>query len=467
MIRNFEISTKITLTYAGCFIFLLLFIELIMYAGFWLALYRPAGKTIDFSMEQVKPWLDNIAQDVSAFDSNTFRQPLVTGVVVRVFDDNGILMADTDPNYLANEIFEDSKLDYQPFFADDDKEVALIVNALVYRAKMDYFFHGEHFTLYFYRTITSEVILLDKLKYLLMILDLFGIIFAVAVGHFMSRKVLKPIKIMTEHAQNIAYGKMDGRIEINPTDDELTELAKTFNNMLDRIQGGINQQQEFVIAASHELINPATAISTGIDFLKHYGFEDKESFNENVDIIFSEIQNIGDILQNMLFLFRTDQNCLLLDKENFDLSYVVEDVMKKMKRDAKAHNFELVKNDFVNIYGDKKRIRQLLRIFLDNAVKYTPDGGRITVTSKNNNGTVQLSIADNGIGIAPENINRIFDRFFRVKDKALEKIYGGGLGLSIAKWIADNHGIKIDVESALGEGTTFTLTIAEAPISFD
>ena len=472
MIRNFEISTKITLTYAGCFIFLLLIIELIMYASFLFALYEPAGKTIDFSMEQVKAWLENIKERGDSFDSNTMRQPLVNGVVVRVFDDNGILMEDTAPNYLSNETFEAGKLNYQPLFSDADKEVALINTAWVYRAKMDYIFDGEHFTLYFFRTITSEVPLLENLKTGLLILDLFGLIFALTVGYFMSRKILKPIKIMTEHAQNIAYGKMDGRIEINPTDDELTELAKTFNNMLDRLAVGINNQQKFVSDASHELRNPATVIIAYSSFLKNYklkGYsqEEVEAFNESINAICSESQNLYDLLEELLFIARADQNRLILDKEDFDLSYIVEDTVKKMQQITKNHSIELIKNDFANVYGDKTRIRQLIRIFLDNAVKYTPVGGKISVTSKNNDGKIKLSIADNGIGIAAENINQIFDRFFRVKDKALENIDGGGLGLSIAKWIADNHGIKIDVESALGEGTTFILTISETSIVMD
>ncbi len=464
--RNLEISTKITLTYVGCFMFLLILIEMVMYAGFLMALYRPAGKTIDFSIAQVKPWLDNIKQRGDYFNSDTMRQPLVTGVVVRVFDDAGNLLEDTDENYPSNESFNDCKLDYQPMFADADKEVALMTNAWVYRAKMDYVFKGEHFTLYFYRTITSEVPLLEEMKYILLILDLIGIIFAVAVGHFMSRKVLKPIKIMTEHAQNIAYGKMDGRIEIKPTNDELTELAKTFNSMLDRIKGGIDDQQKFINFVSHALLNPATAISFGIETIKHYGVEDKNFLNETIDIISTKIQNIDKILQSMLFLIHAEQNCLKIKKEDFDLSYILEDAVNEIQKADENHSVELRQNDFANVYGDSVKIRRMLMIFLENAVDYTPTGGKIIVTSQNDNGTITLSISDSGIGIAPENVEHIFEKFFSVKSR-LNNNKGGGLSLPIAKWIADKHDIKIEVDSTLNVGTTFTLTIFEAPIPID
>ena len=120
----------------------------------------------------------------------------------------------------------------------------------------------------------------------------------------------------------------------------------------------------------------------------------------------------------------------------------------------------MLKNEPAKIFGDETTIRQMLRIFLDNAVKYTPVGGSIKVSSAIDGGKISLSISDSGIGIAPENQKKIFDRFFRIDSEDLvSEANGSGLGLSIAKWIADSHGIKISVDSEPGKGTTFTLTI--------
>ena len=454
--HNAEISTKITAVYAICFLILLAIINAVMYFGIFKTLYDPAEHTIKYSMEQTKILLANLAQDISAYDPDAIRKPLVAGVVLRVVKDSGEMPINTDENYLSLKDFEENILKPAPIFADNDMDVAEINGALVYRAQMEDTFFGEHCTFYFFRTITSQKFLLEDLERILLALDVFGIIFAVIIGKSMSRRILKPIKTMTQHAQNIAYGQMDDRIAIPPANDELTALAKTFNDMLDRIQGGIDAQKKFVLDASHELINPATAILNGVNYLKRYGSKDKDSFNENVDIIFSEIQSIGDILQNMLFLARTDHNRQPLIKTNLEMADLVEYAVDMTRVATQNHRVELLENDEATIFGDENTIRQMLLIFLDNAAKFTPAGGKIVVNSFLDGKNIRLSIADNGIGIAPENLGKIFDRFFKV---ANENVDGSGLGLSVAKWIAERHGIKIGVESELGKGSTFTLTI--------
>ena len=455
-LHNAEISTKITLTYTACFVLLLMIINAVMYFGVFYALYRPANRTIKFSMEKVQELMDKIAQNPASFDPNSIREPLVAGVVLRVFNDEGEILADTDKNYPSNEMFNQNISANPSILADSDMEVAQLGGALVYRAKMDYTVLGEHVTLYFFRTITSERFLLDNLENILLVLDIIGIILAVAVGNIVSKKILQPIKIMTEHAQNIAFGKMSGRIEISPTNDELTELAKTFNDMLDRIKDGIDKQQEFVIDASHALINPATAIFGNTGILKKYGFDDREIFNESVESISESVRSMESIIQNLLFIARVDQNRQKLNKTDFNLAYVIRQAVELKQIATSKHKIEILQNDDAKIFGDEDIFLQMLEKFLDNAVKYSPRGGKISVTSKIDGNKIFVSIADNGIGIAPEKFDRIFDRFFRIGAVDVE---GGGLGLTIARWIADNHGIKISVQSELGKGTTFTLAI--------
>ena len=299
----------------------------------------------------------------------------------------------------------------------------------------------------------------DDLAYLLIFLDLFGTIAAIGAGIFVSRKVLNPIKTMTRMAQGIAFGKMDGRIPISPANDELTALAKTLNEMLDRLQGGISQQQKFVSDASHELRTPATVIAGYIEVLEKYA-DDKALFNESVEAIRSEAQNMKSLLENLLFLARVDQKRQKLHKEKFELSNVIDDVMHKMKKVVTTHEIILAENDFAMIFGDITAIRQMIRVFLDNAIKYTPAGGKISVSSKVIGDFIFVKISDTGIGISAENLPRIFNRFFRVDSENLvADAKGSGLGLSIAQLIANSHNIKITVESELGKGTTFTLQI--------
>ena len=457
---GFEISTKITLGYAACFIALLILINAAMWIGVMVALYRPAEKTILYSMNQIEKVFEELEENYDNFNPNTFRGALVAGVVLRVVDEQGIVFIDTDKKYPSIERFNEGILNNPPIYADDDFEIARIGSALIYRGEMDYTHEGQTVTLYFFRTITSELILFDELEKFLLVLDVFGIIAALFFGKILSSRILRPIKTMNELAREIAFEKMSGRIPVGTADDELNELAKTLNKMLDRLQGGINKQQKFVSDASHELRTPAAVIKGYIEFIEHYGTEDKELLKENLKMISSEAQNMQALLENLLFISRTDQNRQKLNKKILDLDDIVGDVMQKMKVAIKTHEVNLLKNVPAKIFGDETTIRQMMRIFLDNAVKYTPAGGSIKVDSKVTGDKVLLSISDSGIGIAPENVDKIFDRFFRVDTEDLvSEANGSGLGLSIAKWIADAHGIKISVASELGKGTTFTLEI--------
>ena len=458
--NGFEISTKITLAYASWFILLLIIINAVMWLGVMNALYIPAEKTILFSMGQIQKVLDELEKNYTGFSPNAFRDALVTGVVLRVVDERGEVFIDTDENYPSIEMFDKGLLKDPPIFADDEFDVSRIGSAYIYRAAMDYTHDDETVTLYFFRTITSELRLFADLEKLLLALDVFGIIGALIFGRMISRRVLTPIKTMNELAREIAFEEMGGRIPLGTADDELSELAKTFNAMLDRLQGGINRQKQFVSDASHELRTPAAVIKGYIEFIETYGTADEELLRENLKVIGSEAQNMQALLENLLFLSRTDQNRQKLNKKILDLDDIVGDVMSKMKTVVKTHKVELLRNDPAKIFGDETTIRQMMRIFLDNAVKYTPEGGKISVSSARDGDKVLLAISDSGIGIAPENQKKIFDRFFRIDSEDLvSEANGSGLGLSIAKWIADSHAITISVASELGKGTTFTLTI--------
>lgn len=459
-LSRFEISTKITFGYAACFIALLILINAAMWFGVTNALYRPAENTIIYSINQIENVLAELEENYEDFKPGTFRGALVTGVVLRVVDEDGVVFIDTDKKYPSIERFEENILDAPPIFSRDDFKIAQIRNALIYCAEVEYVHEGEVFTLYFFRTITSELKLFEELEQILIALDILGVIIAMFVGRYLSKRILSPIQTMNELAREIAFEKMGGRIPVENANDELGELAKTLNKMLDRLQGGINKQQKFVSDASHELRTPAAVIKGYIEFIEHYGTEDKELLEENLKMIGSEAQNMQALLENLLFISRTDQNRQKLNKKALDLDDIIGDVMQKMKVAIKTHKVELTSNEPAKIFGDETTIRQMIRIFLDNAVKYTPAGGSIKVGSKVDGNKILVSISDSGIGIAPENLDKIFDRFFRVgSEQLVSEANGSGLGLSIAKWIADAHKIKISVASELGKGTTFTLAI--------
>ncbi len=461
-LNGFSISTRITLGYAACFLVFFFILNVVTWVGAMQVLFAPAEKTIKFSMKNVRSVIEEIETNYDHYNPKNFRAALVPGVVLRAIDSEGNKLVDTDEkNYPSVEAVYAGITDSPPIFAADDLLVSQIGNALIYCDEMTYNIDGKEVTFYFFRTITSEWTLFDNLEKFLVGLDVFGMILALIFGYFLSRRILKPIRTMNDLAHEIAFEKMSGRIPIGEADDELTELAKTLNNMLDRLQGGINQQNEFVANTSHEIRQPLTAFSTWLSLLKDGGLKDPELLNEGIDALGKESQNLIKLLENISILSRSDRKCLNFKKEVLDIDDIVMEIMRSAKVYVNTHKIELIGNESAKIFGNEAAVKQLIRAFLENAVKYTPAGGNIKIKSVVDGGKVLLSISDSGIGISPENQAKIFDRGFRVKNSTIK---GSGLGLAMAKIIADKHDIKISVDSALGKGTTFTLTIPQVSL---
>ena len=196
--------------------------------------------------------------------------------------------------------------------------------------------------------------------------------------------------------------------------------------------------------------------------LSRWGREDEAALDEGIAAIRSEAADMQELIEKLLFLARADQKRQVLHKERLKLEELVSDVAKKAQLVNKRHEVMLQQNDAAEIYADQVTIKQMLRIFLENSMKYTPEGGHIWISSVRYPDFVQLEIADDGIGIAPEDQSKVFERFYRVdtsRTKTGSNAGGTGLGLSIAHWIAERHDVRISMESALGQGTKIILKL--------
>jgi signal transduction histidine kinase len=296
----------------------------------------------------------------------------------------------------------------------------------------------------------------------LMVTNLIGLLVALLAGYFISRRILRPIRTLTQAAREIEITDLDRRIEVSPARDELSELADTFNHMLDRIQSGFEQQRRFVSDASHELRTPVTVIRGYSDMLSRWGREDKAALDEGIAAIRSEAEDMQELIEKLLFLARADQKRQVLHKERLNLEELIQDVARKAQIVDKTHEVSLLQNDAAEVFADSVTIKQMLRIFLENSMKYTPAGGHIRISSVRQAAFMQIEIADDGIGIAPEHQQKVFARFYRVdssRTKAQGGVGGTGLGLSIASWIAERHDIAISLESVLGHGTKIVLKV--------
>ncbi|QZY56400.1 ATP-binding protein [Crassaminicella profunda] len=287
----------------------------------------------------------------------------------------------------------------------------------------------------------------------LMMMNIVGVIIAILSGIYLSKKLLFPIKKITNAAKEISVYDLNSRIDIGGPDDELKELACTFNDMIGRLQESFERQKQFVSDASHELRTPIAVIQGYINLLDRWGKDDREVLEESIDAIKSETENMKRLLEQLLFLARGDNESYKLEKQEFRLSELIEDIIKETKLIDQIHEIECFVDQDTWIYADSKLIKQMLRILMDNSIKFTPVNGKIRIASEKYNNHVVIRVEDSGIGIPKEDIPYIFDRFYR-SDKSRTKATGGaGLGLSIAKWIVESHNGNIEVESQLEKGT--------------
>ena len=278
-------------------------------------------------------------------------------------------------------------------------------------------------------------------------------------GRFMATRALKPVAEITSTAQDIAHGaNLSRRIPIPEVQDEIGNLAHTFNEMMNRLEKSFNQVRQFSSDASHELRTPLTVLK-GQSELALSKPRSKAEYQEVLSSNLEEINYMSRVLEDLLILSKGDEGKVSLEKEPVELSSIVEEVSRQGEifADEKEVKIILAYLEPVTILGDAHRLKQMVWILLHNAVKFTPSGGEIKITLQDLDDTVYFTIRDTGIGIPEQDLPKIFDRFYRV-DKARSRMDGGsGLGLSICKHIVDRHHGTVDVESKLGEGTKFKI----------
>jgi len=284
-----------------------------------------------------------------------------------------------------------------------------------------------------------------------------AVILTVAIGSRTLRKMLKPIDNMISTAR--AARDLQTRLNVVDSHDELKELAETFNEMLDRIETSYELQNQFVSDASHELRTPISVIQGYANLLQRWGKEDKEVLGESVSAIKNEADNMKELVEKLLFLARADKNTQRLEKSPFSVNELVDEVLKETKLIDSEHNITSEINEIITINADKGLIKQALRIFIDNSIKYTRTGGTIKINSYIKDNRVKLIIEDDGIGISKEDLPYIFNRFYKCDKSRTREGGSTGLGLSISKWIIEKHKGAIEVESALTKGTKIIITL--------
>lgn len=307
---------------------------------------------------------------------------------------------------------------------------------------------------------------------------LVAFLLSAGAAYLLARAALSPVEAVVDSAREITEGDLSKRLPVAHKGDEIGRLATTINGLLARLEAAFARREEalarqrrFTADASHELRTPLTSISGYAQLLEEWGLRDPRVARESVAAIRRESGYVRELVETLLALARGDEGAPL-DPEPCDLGAVAEEAVQSARAAAK----DKVEIQYAQdppagqeppasrrgvVLCDRGRVRQAISILLDNAVKYTPKGGRVTVAVWESEEWARIEVADTGIGIPEDQLPLVFERFHRA-DKARASS-GAGLGLAIARQIAEVHGGRIEIESTPGEGSAFTLSLPRGP----
>ena len=305
---------------------------------------------------------------------------------------------------------------------------------------------------------------LKRLLGVLLVLIPVALLVSLAGGWFLAGRVLRPVAIMTEAAKKIAAGDLSQRLAVKATGDEIGRLAETFNDMIARLDTSFRQIRQFSSDASHELRTPLTVMKGETELVLRRP-RDREDYKGVLESSLEEIDRMTRIVDELLFLSRADLGEVKMASAPVLLAELLSNIQRQatlLGQDSDVH-VALGNMQPATILGDELRLHELFLNLVDNAVKYSKPGGTVTLSLRVEQGTALASIQDEGIGIRPEALGRIFNRFFRTEEARAHTKHGTGLGLAICAWIADVHHGRIDVTSTPGEGSLFTVTLPLAP----
>ncbi len=288
----------------------------------------------------------------------------------------------------------------------------------------------------------------------------FVLLFGALGSYWLAARAFRPIHRLTRTARHIEAEDLHQRVPVPRARDEVQDLALTFNEMIERLDKAFTQQRRFVADASHELRTPVAAIRSMTDVVLAQGASEEEYAH-----VLSEVnvvsERLAHLLNDLLTLARADEGQMLLERKPVRLDLLAADVAAstELLASERAITVEVNAQETVLVLGDEVRLIQVILNLLQNALVYTNAGGNVSLIVQASDNNALLIVRDTGIGIAPEHLGHIFERFYRA-DAARSRVVGGsGLGLAIVDWIAQAHKGTISVESEVGKGTTFTVSL--------
>jgi heavy metal sensor kinase len=279
-------------------------------------------------------------------------------------------------------------------------------------------------------------------------------------GFLLATRSLAPVVTMSKQVEEISDRNLHRRLQIGTANEELSRLAVSFNDLLERLDRSFESMKRFTADASHELRTPLAVIRGEVDVALSHDRE-PEQYKQSLGIVQDEAKRLSRLVDDLLSLSRADAGHPAVVLEEFYLNDLIEECCRTVQALAAARNVRVISPPLgdVSYQGDEELMRRLIFNLLDNAIRYTPPGGTVSVRLDNGSDRLRIVVSDTGIGIPAEAVAHVFERFYRV-DKARSRRDGGfGLGLAIVKWIAESHNGSVELTNNPQGGSTFTVTL--------
>jgi heavy metal sensor kinase len=302
----------------------------------------------------------------------------------------------------------------------------------------------------------------ESFRLILVLATPFLLLLASAGGYWLSKRALQPVDAISRAAQRISIENLADRLDVPNTGDQLQRLSETLNAMLARLESSVQRIKQFTANASHELRAPVSLIRTTAEVAVQRRDRPATEYLHALDEILEESERTSQVVDSLMLLARADSGREVVEWAPADMASIIHSAIDQGEKLARNRGLKFsskLSQSPIEIEADADALRRALLVLIDNAVKYTPAGGEVNVGLEAHDGFAVVSVEDSGIGITEADMPHIFDRFWRA-DRARSREHGGaGLGLSIAKWIVEEHGGSIEVQSKPGKGSLFRVRI--------
>jgi two-component system OmpR family sensor kinase len=406
--------------------------------------------------------------------ASVLADPASPGVVLRIYDANGQL-GFTSPNATGAPLIDPRPILTQPSRPAFDRFLALAILVVQVTPDAGRFgltadAQGTRWRVYVRPVDTTQYLealaslgpndaSVARFRTLVPLLALLGTATTLVGGWFVASRALRPVATLTETASTIADSRdFKRRVPVESPRDELGQLADTFNGMLASLEQAYQIQRRFVSDASHEMRAPLTAIQANLEILGHQATMTVSDRQEAVDEASRETYRLSRLVADLLALARADAGTVL-KRQRVELDRVVLDVLRETRLLAHGQRVDVVDLVPILVEGDADRLKQLVLILVDNALKYTPPDGQVSLCLRRDGTSAEVTVADSGVGISVYDLPHLFERFYRADPARALDPSGTGLGLPIARWIAHQHGGEVVLTSTAGKGTTATVRL--------